>query len=190
MTVSDDDSKTPLEHTLDVFVYLPVGFVLEFPQQVPRYIARGRKLLDPSRLLSRTASTDDLGSRIGRLQEQTHATLRALGVAGPSDRSPPAGPTSSPSTAGGNGSAAPTAAAPGSSPDPAAERPPPARPQPTPSHDPSELAITDYDSLSASQVVPRLDSLGDDELETVRQYEASTRGRKTILNKIAQIQSA
>jgi len=66
----------------------------------------------------------------------------------------------------------------------------PTRVPTTPSHDPRELAITDYDSLSASQVVPRLDSLGDDELETVRQYEASTRGRKTILSKIAQIQSA
>ena len=51
------------------------------------------------------------------------------------------------------------------------------------------LAIPDYDSLSASQVVPRLESLSDAELDAVREYEASNRGRKTILNKIDQLQS-
>jgi len=56
--------------------------------------------------------------------------------------------------------------------------------------DPAGLAITDYDSLSASQVVPRLDSMGSEELETIRRYEAGTRGRKTILNKIALLQTS
>jgi hypothetical protein len=51
-----------------------------------------------------------------------------------------------------------------------------------------DLAITDYDSLSASQVVTRLEGLTDDELEAVRAYEAAHRGRKTILNKVAQLQ--
>jgi len=49
------------------------------------------------------------------------------------------------------------------------------------------LAIPDYDSLSASQVVPRLESLSPDELDAVRAYESSHRGRKTILNKIDQL---
>jgi hypothetical protein len=55
--------------------------------------------------------------------------------------------------------------------------------------DVADLAITDYDSLSASQVVTRLPGLTRDELEAVRAYEAVHRGRKTILNKIAQLQS-
>lgn len=183
VAVSDDDSKTPLEHTLDVFVYLPVGFVLDFPRSVPRYIERGRKLLDPSKLLSRTASPGGSGGPLGRLQDQTQATLRALGV------TPPTSPEADAGHAGGNGSS-PAPAAPDTAPTAPAAPAAAERVPVTPSHDPSELAITDYDSLSASQVVPRLDSLGDDELETVRQYEASTRARKTILNKIAQIQSA
>ena len=59
-----------------------------------------------------------------------------------------------------------------------------------PAHGPgaAELAITDYDSLSASQVVPRLEGLSDAELAAVRDYEAAHRGRKTILSKIAQLQ--
>lgn len=53
----------------------------------------------------------------------------------------------------------------------------------------AELAIPDYDGLSASHVVNRLPGLSAEELEAVRTYEAATRGRKTILNKIAQLQS-
>jgi hypothetical protein len=55
--------------------------------------------------------------------------------------------------------------------------------------DPDGLAIPGYDSLSASQVVPRLASLNADELDLVRQYEQANRGRKTILSKIAQLQA-
>lgn len=51
------------------------------------------------------------------------------------------------------------------------------------------LAVPGYDSLAASQVIPRLTSLTASELEAVQTYEASQRGRKTILNKIAQLQA-
>jgi hypothetical protein len=44
--------------------------------------------------------------------------------------------------------------------------------------------IADYDSLSASQVVSLLESLGVGERERIRAYEASHRGRRTILGKI------
>ena len=50
------------------------------------------------------------------------------------------------------------------------------------------LAIPGYDALSASQVVQRLAGLATDELEAVRTYETATRGRRTILNRIAQLQ--
>jgi hypothetical protein len=56
--------------------------------------------------------------------------------------------------------------------------------------DAPELAIPDYDSLSASQVLPRLSNLDADELEAVRAHEAAHRGRKTILSKVAQLQGA
>jgi len=50
------------------------------------------------------------------------------------------------------------------------------------------LAIPGYDSLSASQVVQRLAGLAPDELEAVRAYEAATRGRRTILARVSQLQ--
>ncbi len=52
------------------------------------------------------------------------------------------------------------------------------------------LAIPDYDSLSASQVVPRLAGLTTEELEAVRLYEASHRARRTILGRVAQLQQS
>jgi len=49
------------------------------------------------------------------------------------------------------------------------------------------LPIPDYDELSASQVVERLQGLDHDSLELVRRYEAAHRSRNTILGKIAQL---
>jgi len=52
---------------------------------------------------------------------------------------------------------------------------------------PSSLAIPGYDSLSASQVVQRLEGLSPPELEEVRAYEASHRQRRTILHRVEQL---
>lgn len=64
--------------------------------------------------------------------------------------------------------------------------------EPVPSDAPSAdvLAIPDYDSLAASQVVPRLAALTSDELDDVGAYERSHRARQTILNRVRQLQSA
>ena len=51
----------------------------------------------------------------------------------------------------------------------------------------AELVIPDYDELSASQVVERLEGLRREELEAVRAYEAANRARRTILFKIDQL---
>jgi len=64
-----------------------------------------------------------------------------------------------------------------------------AEPEPaSPWRPPPTLAIPDYETLSASQVVRRLDGLGPDELEAVYHYEATTRHRGTILHRIQQLQ--
>jgi hypothetical protein len=84
--------------------------------------------------------------------------------------------------------ASPTPAAAGPAPSPEPVRAEPATPgAPAPLAD--TLAIPAYDSLSASQVVPRLSSLSPSELEAVREYETAHRGRKTILNRVAQLSS-
>lgn len=52
---------------------------------------------------------------------------------------------------------------------------------------PTDLAIPGYDSLSASQVVQRLDGLSREELEDVRGHEFTHRHRRTILNRVDQL---
>ncbi len=49
------------------------------------------------------------------------------------------------------------------------------------------LPIPDYDELSASQVVERLEGLDRESLDAIRAYETEHRGRNTILGKIAQL---
>lgn len=51
----------------------------------------------------------------------------------------------------------------------------------------SDLPIQDYDSLAASQVVPRLATLAPEELRAVQRYEQATRHRQTILHRVAQL---
>lgn len=55
--------------------------------------------------------------------------------------------------------------------------------------DAASLPISDYDSLAASQVVARLEALGLDDLTSIGSYEAATRGRRTILGKVQQLQA-
>jgi hypothetical protein len=80
------------------------------------------------------------------------------------------------------------AAAPPAAPAPAAEPPAPPDAAWRAGVPASEaLPIPDYDELSASQVVERLDGLDRDSLDAIRRYETDHRGRNTILGKIAQL---
>jgi hypothetical protein len=65
---------------------------------------------------------------------------------------------------------------------------PPTRPAPD-AADTATLgaALADYDTLSASQVVRRLEGLGPEELRAVQRYESATRHRRTILNRASQL---
>jgi len=121
---------------------------------------------------------DDLEAQVAERQDTVKGLLRLVGVVPAADELPHSSVASS------NGDV-------GTTHDPAPATSPTAAVSPSEVHigPPVEaLAIPDYDSLSASQVIPRLDSLTDDELETVRRYELANRGRKTILGKVTQLQ--
>lgn len=179
-----DDDPSVLHQVVDLLVCLPVGFAFEFRRAAPGFIARGRRELAHGRQVTAQVlhhPSQDVSRKVERLGAHTVTTLRALGVV-PRPEPGASAPVDGPSTA----ADAPT---PGATITTAPPRPlTPVRPA-VPEIDPETLAIPDYDSLSASQVVPRLESLGGDELETIRRYELGTRGRKTILNKIAQLQA-
>ncbi|HVX22003.1 MAG TPA: hypothetical protein VHB02_11690 [Acidimicrobiales bacterium] len=64
--------------------------------------------------------------------------------------------------------------------------PQPARP-PVPAPPAVNEAIPDYDTLSASQVVRRLDGLSPADLQAVYRHEEASRGRRTILHRAQQL---
>lgn len=68
------------------------------------------------------------------------------------------------------------------------EQQPPAPKTPAPTGPAEhELPIDGYDSLAASQVVPRLVTLSAEELRAIRSYEVAGRHRQTILNRVEQL---
>lgn len=175
--------KSPIEHALDLLVYAPVGFVAEAPSLLPRFVKRGRDQVAMVRAVGTYAvRRDPEGLReVVNRHPGTRGTLQALGLVPADDhdqRRNGSGPASTASLA----PVAPLHA------EPDDAEPTPAEPL-EPGIDPESLAIPDYESLSASQVVPRLESLTTDELEAIRQYENGNRARRTILNKIAQLQA-
>lgn len=190
---SDDDDRTALDHVVeqaaDLFVYAPIGLFFEGPSLLPKLAEKGRVHTRNARLFGQFAvrhGEAEVRRRVGDLEEQAAGLLRLFGlVDDPPAESPPATgaslptlPTDAADAVGGAdapdaGVTVPTVAGNGHAP---------------PSPFVADLAITDYDSLSASQVVTRLEGLTVEELEAVRAYETAHRGRKTILNKVAQLQ--
>lgn len=51
----------------------------------------------------------------------------------------------------------------------------------------AELAIPQYDSLAASQVIPRLEMLRSEDLQQILAYEEHQRNRQTIVHKVRQL---
>jgi hypothetical protein len=195
--VTSDADRTPLDQVAaqaaDLFVFAPIGLFFEAPSLLPKLAAQGRVHARNARLFGEFAvrhGEAELRRRVGDVEQQATDLFRMFGlVTDPQDPASVAEPSPTDATAAasaagftpsagdgasGNGDTrADTRADAGSTTDaPAAD----------------DLAIPGYDSLSASQVVTRLEGLTAAELEAVRTYENAHRGRKTILNKVAQLQ--
>lgn len=166
------EHKSPVDQAVDLVVFAPLGFALEARKLLPSFVERGRQQVQMARMIGKFAvaqGQQEAKGRLGKVQEQADAVLSELGLR-------PSGTSGTPSAS----AAAPTGAIPAA----------PASAAPRSSAASGTLAIADYDSLAASQVIPRLAGLEPAELEAVRAYEAAHRGRKTILGKVAQLQGS
>lgn len=194
---------------LDYGLYLPVGLLVQAAEELPKLSGKGR---------AKVASTVRSAGLIGRFAAG-EARRRADGLrstrlgAARAHAAPPAGPgerrsgASARSTPSGEAAEPPEPAKAGRRAVPAQPRARHSRPEPDRRPESSSgregpvepsgrlpaaesLAIPGYDVLAASQVVQRLTSLTAGELEEVRRYEEATRGRRTILHRIAQLKGA
>jgi hypothetical protein len=159
------ERKTPIEQAVDLFFYAPLGLLMNAEEIVPQLAERGRKQVLLAKMMGQYTvkkGRAQAEKALTRLQTMAENQARPASAPSPSTNGEPQSPRLTP------------------------------MPEAAPQHNgavAATLAIPDYDSLSASQVVPRLESLSTDELDAVRAYESSNRGRKTILNKIEQLKS-
>jgi len=197
------DDKSPVEQAFDLFVFAPLGLAMTARTQLPDMVAKGRAQVEGqitvARFLGQFAVQHGKAEVEKRLKAYTAPPEPAAQPAQPEaeavvEPEPVAAPVAAPVTA-------PAGGEPGAEPSsartvpvtvvaqPAPEQASPADPPPAGAAPPADvLAIHGYDALSASQVVQRLAGLSPAELEQVRAYEAATRGRKTVLTKISQLQ--
>lgn len=201
------DEKPPIDRALDLFVYAPVGMALYvrdmFPSMMGIFVSRGKREVkshlggqevptqpvppmpvpDVNEIRRRMGDSIGLargvaGGGLGLARDVTGSALQGFMAW----RSPEPGEARVDTTAFHPEPEPSSGAAPFTSPSsaPAADRAATA-----PSVE--ELPIPDYDELSASQVIERLDGLDAASLAAIRAYEAGHRGRNTILGKIAQL---
>lgn len=169
------ERKTPVDHAVELAVYAPIGLVSEARRLLPSFVDKGRARVDMYKMVGQFAVKQGRRSakkRLADTQDQVESILGEFGL-GSNGQMPAAEPR--------------PAAAPASA-EPEAVSEAPAAPRASAAA--HELPLADYDSLAASQVIPRLIGLDADELEAVRAYESAHRGRKTILGKLAQLQSS
>jgi hypothetical protein len=167
--VSEHD-KTPVSRVADVFIYAPIGLATEVLETFPRLVNRGRERVRFVRLVGQVAVSKGQQKLAGVFEHVFES-----GAPAATDGDEPAPNVAMPDIE-----------------DDDVERPIAVRHLRS-AYDLDQaalLAIPDYDSLAASQVVPRLAGLTADELEAVRAYEAAHRARRTILGRVAQLQQS
>ena len=203
MTADKNPIEEAVDQALSTFVYAPIGLLFDGPARFPKLVRNGRNQVTNARMMGQFAvqmGRTEVEKRASGLDGPVVDLLRGLGVIdgpppGPAPAAAPAVPVVP------DKPEQPTAKL-GSAKTPAPKKPAAkkaganAKKQPAkkaakkaaPAPTAAALPITDYDSLSASQVVSRLQGLSSGELEAVRSYEAATRSRKTILNRVQQLQ--
>jgi hypothetical protein len=168
-----DDEKSAIERLVEAALFAPLGIAAMVREELPKLIERGHQEATMAKALGQFAVN------MGR----TELEKRLKQVA---DRPAPTCPAPAQAT---------PAPAPAAATAPEPPTPPPApvvetNGSPVTVHDAQSLAIPGYDSLSASQVVERLAGLNQEELAAIGSYEAAGRGRRTILNRVAQLRNA
>ena len=188
-----DEKKSPIDNVVELALYAPLGLALTARDHLPDLIARGRQQVTSQVMLARMMGQFAVKEGEKDLRKRVEGLSKTLGDLGilPEPNPPAPSPAAAAAPAPGTVPTPPPevevdlTSANGSTNGAAGAR----EPAEAPARSRAELSIPGYDTLSASQVVQRLGGLSAEELEDVRDYEAGTRGRRTILSKIAQLQS-
>jgi hypothetical protein len=188
-STDDESADRPLnERLLDLLVFVPAGIAVSVVEELPKLASVGRSHLEVRVSSARAVGQFALQAGRDEFRRRSAGLFPGRASGHPPAEPPPPGteparsaPAASPVRSvgghgdGGGGVVGGTAS--------------PPRPTSANGHVPpvSTLSIPGFDTLSASQVVQRLDGLNRSELVAVRAYEASSRGRRTILSRVDQL---
>lgn len=162
---TSDSAVDPVEHLLDLFLYAPIGLVSKGADALPELAKRGRTQATNARVVGQFAlgaTNAKARSSLADAEQHFHAFLKIV-----ADAASPARPNTSATTTDASDH----------------------------EHVSSESAaavsidsvISEYDSLTAAQVLPLLADLTPEQSELLDTYERSHRARKTILNRLRQL---
>jgi hypothetical protein len=161
--------RDPLEVARELFVYAPIGVASRFSKDLPGLIEEGRNKYGVAKVVGTFAAQQSRRQFEERLRTAAHGFWSPPST--PAAGDPPNSPDS------------PQAAdEPAGMTEPDVEAPAPAAV--------ANLPIPRYDTLSASQVLTHLAGLTAEQRSVVAEYERNSRNRRTILNRIAQLDSA
>lgn len=153
----------PAEQLLEFFLYAPVGLALEAVDNLPKYVERGKSQVTIGRFLAKTAAKKGSST----IESAGEKVINDLGQVFVDffgiDLTPDDDHDAE---------------------DVVLEVLDPAEPSD------SHLAIVEYDSQAAAQIVKLLVQLTPEELDEVETYESANRKRVTILRKITQLRDA
>ncbi len=169
---SEPEGRPLSERLWDLLVFVPTGMAVSALEELPRLADKGREHLGVRVSSARAVGRYAVGAGRKELRRRSGGLLGGTPAPAPASRAARSGGSSAPArpgavserripggTSGGNGHVPAVAT----------------------------LAIPGFDTLSASQVVQRLDGLNRAELVSVRAYESSTRGRRTVLSRVDQL---
>jgi len=188
--------EVPLsERILDLLVFVPVGIVASVIEELPKLAERGRSRLGVQ--LSSARAVGEFAFKAGHREFRRRSDgLRERGAepaprpAGrPEARYPIRTIPRNPPPRDQARTSAPPPTGPAPVPGPSAVPRPGTPTSAANGHVPEvgSLGIPGFDTLSASQVVQRLDGLTRSELVSVRTYETASRRRRTILSRVDQL---
>jgi hypothetical protein len=170
------DDRPVTEQALDLLVFGPIGLAMYVRDTAPSFlklfVARGRSVVDDQRKtveghLGQARSVGEVASAYGGPQVWRVVSDRIAQARSRAEDALEA-----------LGTLTTTGEAPAAPPEPR---------RPAAGGTGTGLAIPDYDELSASQVVDRLEGLSRGELDAIRDYETRHRARNTVLGKIEQL---
>ncbi|MEE9416064.1 MAG: hypothetical protein V3V01_12340 [Acidimicrobiales bacterium] len=203
--MESNEDKSIQTQAVEALLYAPVGIALELLDHLPTWVARGKSQVTIGRFVGKMAAQKgqhELDSVLGDIfgVDRQHPTDGAE-EASADDSSGPAsngsGKASGDSKA--NGGPKKSSNAKGKTTAKASTAKSTTKPKKarlanktkaaTKPVAGASLALESYDTLTASQIVKRLNALSKAQLEAIAAYEAQNRHRVTILNRVRQIQT-